>query len=136
MIGNVEGECVAWCALARQYFFLKLAGNSPKYNTRVIPSGAITGMLVVKTPGCTSLLTDLSADWRPCRSASLSIDSGADLADLAIAANLNGPLLNIQAGDTGGELDPHGASSKSRPELTRAGADQRGALVASRRCSP
>lgn len=39
VIGNVEGECVAWC-------------NTPKYNTRVIPAGAITGMLVVKTPGC------------------------------------------------------------------------------------
>ena len=39
VIGNVEGECVAWC-------------NTPKFNTRVIPAGAITGMLVVKTPGC------------------------------------------------------------------------------------
>lgn len=74
IIANVEGECVAWCV------------NGQKYGTRTIPSGAVTGMQVVKTPGY-----------------------------LAFALNINGPLLYIQASDSGGELDPHGADARGNP---------------------
>jgi len=37
LIGNVEGESVAWC-------------TKPGYGTRVIPKGAITGLQFMKTP--------------------------------------------------------------------------------------
>ncbi|KAG8752861.1 hypothetical protein FRC14_006642 [Serendipita sp. 396] len=37
LIGNVEGESVAWC-------------TKPGYGTRVIPKGAITGLQFIKTP--------------------------------------------------------------------------------------
>lgn len=84
-IGMTEGEAVAYCV------------DGSKYGTRTIPSGAITGLLVVKTPSY-----------------------------VAIAANLNGQLLNIQANDEGGEMDPHGADLRGKRVVTCLGiADRR-----------
>jgi len=37
LIGNVEGECVAWC-------------TKPGHGTRLIPAGAITGIQFIQTP--------------------------------------------------------------------------------------
>ncbi|PVF94345.1 hypothetical protein CPB86DRAFT_740678 [Serendipita vermifera] len=37
VIGNVEGECVAWC-------------TKPGHGTRLIPAGALTGVQFMKTP--------------------------------------------------------------------------------------
>ena len=38
---------------------------------------------------------------------------------LAFALNINGPLLYIQASDSGGELDPHGADARGNPVRSR-----------------
>ena len=73
VIGVVEGEAVAYCV------------DGSRYGTRTIPPGAITGLLVVKTPSY-----------------------------IAIAANLNGQRLNIAANDEGGEMDPHGADLRGK----------------------
>ena len=39
---------------------------------------------------------------------------------IAFALNINGPLLYIQASDSGGELDPHGADARGNPGETQA----------------
>lgn len=73
VIGNVEGESVAWC-------------TKPGYGTRVIPKGAITGVQFMKTP-----------DY------------------IQVTGFITQNLINIQADDSGGELDPHGADQRGNP---------------------
>jgi hypothetical protein len=73
LIGNVEGESVAWC-------------TKPGYGTRVIPKGAITGVQFMKTP-----------DY------------------VQVTGFITQNLINIQADDSGGELDPHGADQRGNP---------------------
>lgn len=58
----------------------------PGRGTRLIPEGALTGLQFMRTP-----------------------------AYLAIVGYLKGPLLNIKKGDSGGELDPHGAGMLAPP---------------------
>ncbi|KIM22833.1 hypothetical protein M408DRAFT_332704 [Serendipita vermifera MAFF 305830] len=73
LIGNVEGESVAWCTKAG-------------YGTRVIPKGAITGLQFMKTPDYVQVTGFIQQD-----------------------------LINIDATDSGGELDPHGADQRGNP---------------------
>lgn len=54
--------------------------TKPGYGTRLIPAGAISGVQLIRTP-----------------------------AYMQIVGFINQPLINLQAGDSGGELDPHGA---------------------------
>lgn len=56
LIGNIEGECVAWC-------------TKPGHGTRLIPAGAITGVQFIQTPdyvqvtgNINQVLIDLAAD--------------------------------------------------------------------------
>ncbi|PVG04693.1 hypothetical protein CPB86DRAFT_831363 [Serendipita vermifera] len=73
LIGNVEGESVAWC-------------TKPGYGTRRIPDGALTGVQFMKTP-----------DY------------------IQVTGFIKQELINIQADDSGGELDPHGADQRGNP---------------------
>jgi len=56
------------------------------YGTRILPDSALLGVQAIKTP-----------DY------------------LEIIGAINQPLINIAAGDTGGELDPHGADGRGNP---------------------
>lgn len=60
--------------------------TKPRNNARLIPDGAIHSAHLVKTP----LYVQISGMW-------------------------DGTTVNIPAGDTGGELDPHGAENKGNP---------------------
>jgi len=73
IIGNVEGESVAWC-------------TKPDYGTRVIPKGALTGVQFMKTP-----------DY------------------VQVTGLIQQAQIYIQANDSGGELDPHGADQRGNP---------------------
>ena len=65
----------------------------PGYGTRLIPDGAITGAHFVMTP---------------------------DYVQVTGVGNLT--LVNIPAGDEGGELDPHGADGNGTPSPQPLGA--------------
>ena len=67
LIADTEGEEVAWC-------------TKPGRGTRVIPSGALTGVQFMKTP-----------DY------------------LQAVGFIDQTKINLQQDDYGGELDPHGA---------------------------
>ncbi|KAG6897273.1 hypothetical protein C0992_002925 [Termitomyces sp. T32_za158] len=73
VVGDVEGEMVAWC-------------TKPGRGTRVIPSGAITGVQFTKTP-----------DY------------------VQVVGFIDQSKINIAAGDSGGEMDPHGADLRGNP---------------------
>ncbi|GMK59609.1 hypothetical protein CspeluHIS016_0802150 [Cutaneotrichosporon spelunceum] len=60
--------------------------SKPRNNARLIPDGAIHSAHFIKTP----LYVQISGLW-------------------------DGTTVNIPAGDTGGELDPHGAENKGNP---------------------
>ncbi|KAF8499928.1 hypothetical protein JB92DRAFT_2980797 [Gautieria morchelliformis] len=72
-IADTEGELVAWC-------------TKPGRGTRIIPSGALTGVQFMQTP-----------DY------------------LQVTGRINQTLINIAAGDSGGEEDPHGADGRGNP---------------------
>ncbi len=73
VVGNVEGEMVAWC-------------TKPGRGTRLIPDGALSGVQFVKAP-----------DY------------------VQVVGFVNQELINIAAGDYGGEMDPHGADLRGNP---------------------
>ncbi|KAG8916283.1 hypothetical protein FRC02_004075 [Tulasnella sp. 418] len=73
VVGNTEGEAVAWC-------------TKPGHGTRVIPSGAITGVQFMRTPDYVQVTGFIKQD-----------------------------LVNMQADDGGGEMDPHGADQRGNP---------------------
>lgn len=73
VVGNAEGEAVAYC-------------TREGYGTRLIDSGTITGLQVVKAPGY-----------------------------IAFGGYFHQQNLNIREGDAGGELDPHGADLRGNP---------------------
>lgn len=73
IVGNIEGEMVAYC-------------TTKKFGTRLIPAGAITGLQVTRTPGY-----------------------------IQAVGFIQQTALNIQANDTGGEEDPHGADQRGNP---------------------
>jgi len=72
-IADTEGELVAWC-------------TKPGRGTRVIPSGALTGVQFIQTPGY-----------------------------VQVTGRINQTLINIMHGDSGGEEDPHGADGRGNP---------------------
>jgi hypothetical protein len=71
-IGDTEGQEVAWC-------------TKPGHGTRIIPSEALQGVQLIKTPNY-----------------------------IQIAGFIDQTLVNLNADDYGGELDPHGADLVSR----------------------
>ncbi|KAH9468465.1 hypothetical protein Pst134EA_009009 [Puccinia striiformis f. sp. tritici] len=73
IVGNIEGEMVAYC-------------TTKKFGTRLIPAGAITGLQVTRTPGY-----------------------------IQAVGFIQQTALNLQANDTGGEEDPHGADQRGNP---------------------
>jgi len=73
IVGNIEGEMVAYC-------------TTKKFGTRLIPAGAITGVQVTRTPGY-----------------------------IQAVGFIDQTALNLQANDTGGEEDPHGADQRGNP---------------------
>lgn len=73
VVGNIEGEMIAWC-------------TKPGHGTRLIPGGALTGLQYMKTP-----------DY------------------IQIVGFLDQTKVDIQAGDYGGEMDPHGADLRGNP---------------------
>ncbi|KAG8695020.1 hypothetical protein FRC09_009438 [Ceratobasidium sp. 395] len=73
VIGNIEGESVAYCSKAG-------------HGTRLIPAGAIKGAQFMKTP-----------DY------------------IQIVGLIDQSLINLQADDGGGEMDPHGADQRGNP---------------------
>ncbi|CAE6459991.1 hypothetical protein ACGC1H_007307 [Rhizoctonia solani] len=73
LIGDTEGEAVAWC-------------TKPGRGTRVIPAGALTGVQFMKTPSY-----------------------------VQVTGRINQQFINIAVGDTGGEMDPHGADRRGNP---------------------
>uniref|UniRef100_A0A0S1MJK5 Secreted protein n=1 Tax=Phakopsora pachyrhizi TaxID=170000 RepID=A0A0S1MJK5_PHAPC len=73
IVGNIEGEMVAYC-------------TTKKFGTRLIPSGAITGVQLTRTPGY-----------------------------IQVVGFIDQTALNLQANDTGGEEDPHGADQRGNP---------------------
>jgi hypothetical protein len=73
VVGDTEGETVAWC-------------TKPGRGTRLIPAGALKGLQFIKTP-----------------------------AYIQLAGFIDQSLINIKAGDYGGELDPHGADLRGNP---------------------
>ncbi|KAF8313990.1 hypothetical protein DL93DRAFT_2167479 [Clavulina sp. PMI_390] len=60
--------------------------TKPTHGSRVIPAGTLTGVQVLKAP-----------------------------AYILFAINLRQELINVQTGDGGGELDPHGADERGNP---------------------
>jgi len=72
-IGDTEGQEVAWC-------------TKPGHGTRIIPSEALQGVQLIKTPNY-----------------------------IQIAGFIDQTLVNINADDYGGELDPHGADLRGNP---------------------
>lgn len=73
VVGNTEGEAVAWC-------------TKPGRGTRLIPAGALTGVQYMKTP-----------DY------------------VQVVGRINQAHINMQADDSGGEMDPHGADQRGNP---------------------
>jgi hypothetical protein len=73
IVGNVEGEVVAYC-------------TKPGHGTRLIPPGCLTAVQFIKTPGY-----------------------------IQVTGNFDQTRINLQASDSGGELDPHGADSAGNP---------------------
>ncbi len=73
-ISDTEGEEVAWC-------------TKKGHGTRLIPSGALTGVQYIKAPGY-----------------------------LQVVGFIDQTQINLVSGDPGGELDPHGADLV-RPNL-------------------
>ncbi|KAG6908598.1 hypothetical protein DXG01_004001 [Tephrocybe rancida] len=73
VVGNVEGEMVAWC-------------TKPGRGTRVIPAGAIQGVQFTHTP-----------DY------------------VQVVGFIDQSKINIASGDSGGEMDPHGADLRGNP---------------------
>lgn len=73
IVGNIEGEMVAYC-------------TTKKFGTRLIPAGALTGVQVTRTPGY-----------------------------IQAVGFLQQTAINIQANDSGGEEDPHGADQRGNP---------------------
>ncbi|RDB27429.1 hypothetical protein Hypma_004079 [Hypsizygus marmoreus] len=73
IVGNVEGEMVAWCTKAGR-------------GTRIIPGGALRGVQFMKTP-----------DY------------------VQVVGFVDQAKINIQTGDEGGEMDPHGADLRGNP---------------------
>ncbi|KAG8902136.1 hypothetical protein FRB99_004823 [Tulasnella sp. 403] len=73
LVGNTEGEAVAWC-------------TKPGHGTRVIPSGALTGVQFMKTP-----------------------------AYLQVTGHIQQQYINMDPTDGGGEMDPHGADQRGNP---------------------
>ncbi|KAH7884250.1 hypothetical protein F5I97DRAFT_1968367 [Phlebopus sp. FC_14] len=72
-IGDTEGQEVAWC-------------TKPGHGTRLIPSGALTGVQLIKTPNY-----------------------------IQLAGYIDQTQINLAADDYGGELDPHGADLRGNP---------------------
>jgi len=73
VIGNIEGESVAYC-------------TKPGRGTRLIPSGALTGVQFMKTP-----------DY------------------VQVVGFIDQSQINLQKDDGGGEMDPHGADQRGNP---------------------
>lgn len=73
VVGNTEGEAVAWC-------------TKPGRGTRLIPQGALTGVQFMKTP-----------DY------------------VQVVGFIKQANINMQADDSGGEMDPHGADQRGNP---------------------
>ncbi|CAE6442076.1 unnamed protein product [Rhizoctonia solani] len=73
LIGDKEGEAVAWC-------------TKPGRGTRVIPAGALTGVQFMRTRSY-----------------------------VQVSGRINQEHINIAVGDTGGEMDPHGADRRGNP---------------------
>ncbi|RDB21988.1 hypothetical protein Hypma_011168 [Hypsizygus marmoreus] len=73
IVGNVEGEMVAWC-------------TKPGRGTRIIPGGALRGVQFMRTP-----------DY------------------VQVVGFIDQAKINIQSGDSGGEMDPHGADLRGNP---------------------
>lgn len=73
VVGNTEGEAVAWC-------------TKPGRGTRLIPAGALTGVQFMKTP-----------DY------------------VQVVGFIKQANINMQADDSGGEMDPHGADQRGNP---------------------
>lgn len=98
VIGNTEGEEVAWCVRKSMNILLLLLSSPPptsiyadhaaeaRNNARVIPDGTFTAVHFVKTP----------LYWQ--------IQGFGDFTK-----------INIASGDEGGELDPHGATGLGNP---------------------
>jgi len=72
-VADFEAEAVAWC-------------TQPTHGARLIPSGAITGVQFIRTPGYVQVTGHIT------------------LAD-----------ININPNDDGGELDPHGDDEQGNP---------------------
>jgi len=73
VVGNTEGEAIAWC-------------TKPGRGTRLIPAGALTGVQFMKTP-----------DY------------------VQVVGFIDQANINMQADDSGGEMDPHGADQRGNP---------------------
>ncbi|EUC58220.1 mannoprotein [Rhizoctonia solani AG-3 Rhs1AP] len=73
LIGDTEGEAVAWC-------------TKPGRGTRVIPAGALTGVQFMKTRSYVQVVGRIKQEY-----------------------------INIAPGDSGGEMDPHGADLRGNP---------------------
>ncbi|KAH7339288.1 hypothetical protein B0J17DRAFT_767051 [Rhizoctonia solani] len=73
LIGNTEGEAVAWC-------------TKPGRGTRIIPAGALTGVQFMRTRSY-----------------------------VQVTGRIKQEHINIQADDSGGEMDPHGADRRGNP---------------------
>ncbi|KAJ1304257.1 hypothetical protein OPQ81_005418 [Rhizoctonia solani] len=73
LIGDTEGEAVAWC-------------TKPGRGTRLIPAGALTGVQFMRTRSY-----------------------------IQVSGRIDQRLINIADGDTGGEMDPHGADRRGNP---------------------
>ncbi|KAF8997286.1 hypothetical protein BDQ17DRAFT_1248774 [Cyathus striatus] len=72
-VGDVEGGMVAWC-------------TKPGHGTRLIPTGALTGVQFTRAP-----------------------------AYVSIVGFIDQTKINLAAGDWGGEMDPHGADLRGNP---------------------
>ncbi|KAF9476850.1 hypothetical protein BDN70DRAFT_811591 [Pholiota conissans] len=72
-VGDIEGSMIAWC-------------TKPGHGTRLIPSGALTGVQFMKTP-----------DY------------------VQVVGFFDQTKVNMIAGDYGGEMDPHGADLRGNP---------------------
>jgi len=73
IVGNVEGEMVAWC-------------TQPGRGTRLIPPGALKGVQFTRAETY-----------------------------IQVVGFIDQTQINIQAGDYGGEMDPHGADQRGNP---------------------
>ncbi|KAF7323906.1 Macrofage activating glycoprotein [Mycena kentingensis (nom. inval.)] len=73
VVGDTEGESVAWC-------------TKPGRGTRLIPAGALKGVQFMRTP-----------DY------------------VQVVGFIDQTQINLQHGDFGGEMDPHGADLRGNP---------------------